>query len=133
MWQIPPGDPGPVDVEDGVHDPAQIVFGRPPDVQALPSLLGPPGCQGWFQQFPTGVGQVTRVRPLLTRRVSVLPMAAVSLQGANRRGRGRVGIRQERSERNGSSKTVTRPTCHSRHHRLSRPAAVCHLNCNEAP
>lgn len=30
--QITPGDPGPVDVKDRVHDPAQVMFGRPADV-----------------------------------------------------------------------------------------------------
>lgn len=45
VGQVPPGDPGAVDVEDGVHDSAKIVLGRPADVQALPSSLGPPGRQ----------------------------------------------------------------------------------------
>ncbi|GHF97852.1 hypothetical protein Shyd_95260 [Streptomyces hydrogenans] len=68
--------------------------------------------RGWFQQLPTGIGQVTRIGPLLTRHVSVVPMAAALPQGANRRDRGRVGIRQERRDRNGPSKAVIRLTCH---------------------
>lgn len=114
VWQVPPGNTGPVDVEDGVHDPAQVVFGRPPDVQALPSALGSPDTQGWFEQFPTGIGQVTRLRPLSARHVSVVPMAVVRPKGANRRDRERVGIRRERRDRNGPSKAVTRPICHNK-------------------
>jgi hypothetical protein len=114
VWEVAPGDAGAVDVEDGVHDPAQVVFGRPPDVQALPSAFCSPGCQGWFQQFPTGIGQVARVRPLSERHVSVVPMAAVPPQGRKQAGLGRVGIRQERRDRNGPSEAVTRPICHNK-------------------
>lgn len=130
VWRVAPGDPGPVDVEDGVHDPAQIVLRRSADVQALPSPDCPPGCQSWFQQLPMGIGQGAWVRPLSARHVSVIPMAAVPPQGANRRDRGRVGIRQERRVRNGPSKAVI---CHKRRLRSSRPEAVRHLSCNEAP
>lgn len=114
MWQVPPWDPGPVDMEDVVHDPAQIVLGRAADVQALPSPFGPPGRQSWFQQLPTGIGQVTRVRPLSARHVSVVPMAAAPPQGANRLDRRCVGIRQERGDRNGPSEAAIFLNCHKR-------------------
>jgi hypothetical protein len=40
---VPPGDPGAVDVEDGIHNAAQVVLGRAADVRALTSALGSPG------------------------------------------------------------------------------------------
>lgn len=36
MRQVAPGNSGPVDVEDRVHDPARIVLGRPADVRTVP-------------------------------------------------------------------------------------------------
>jgi hypothetical protein len=43
VWQVAPRDPSAIDIEDGVHDAAQVVLGRAPDVQALASSLGTPG------------------------------------------------------------------------------------------
>jgi hypothetical protein len=63
--QVTPGDAGAVDVEDGVHDAAQVVLGRPADVQALASALGPPGGEDGADQFPAGIGEVAGVRALV--------------------------------------------------------------------
>lgn len=40
VGHIAPRNPGPVDIQDGVHDPAQVVLGWAPDVQALVSAPG---------------------------------------------------------------------------------------------
>jgi hypothetical protein len=41
--EVAPGDPGAVDIQDGVHDAAQVVFGWASDVQTLASAIGSPG------------------------------------------------------------------------------------------
>lgn len=68
--EVTPRDPGAVDVEDGVHDAAQIVLRRPADVQALASALRPPGSGRGPDQPPASLGQVAGIRALLFRPVS---------------------------------------------------------------
>jgi len=54
--QAAPGDAGAVDVEDGVHQLAQVVGGA-----ADPGPGGAPGFQGGADQLPPGVGQVAGI------------------------------------------------------------------------
>lgn len=95
VGKVAPGDPGPVHIQDRVHDPAQVVLGRPANVQPLPSPLGPPGRQNGLERFISGIGQVTRMRPL-PRHVSIVPPVDRQPQGANRVQWGALG--SDRSE-----------------------------------
>jgi hypothetical protein len=119
VGQIAPGDAGAVDVEDGVHDAAQVVLGWAADVQAFASALGPPGGERWSDQFPAGVGQVAGIRAL-SRHVSVVPSGAAPPQGANGGNRGRLGGKRERTHRNGPGRGDFSPIVPAKRYRLSR-------------
>jgi hypothetical protein len=58
--QVPPGDPGPVHVQDRVHDLAQVMDRRG-KAQAGLGAGGPPGGQDRLDQRPPGIGQVTTI------------------------------------------------------------------------
>lgn len=59
--EVPPGDPGPVHVEDRVQQAPQVVVRRPAGVQNAAAALGPPRGQDRDDQLPPGIGQTTRV------------------------------------------------------------------------
>lgn len=108
--EVTPRDPGAVDVEDGVHDAAQIVLRRPADVQAS---------ERGADQLPAGIGQVAGIQAL-ARHVSVVPSCPTHPQGANSVNRGRFGIRRERLNSNGQRYGVSCRTGRIHHSRLSR-------------
>lgn len=118
--QVTPGNAGAVDVEDGVHEAAQVVLGRPADVQTPAPALGPPRVEDGPDQFPARIGEVAGIRAL-SRHVSVVPAAGPSLQGANGAKRGRPWIRQERTDEAGRPKGDACPINHMEH---SRPSSL---------
>ena len=61
MRQVAPLHPGPVHVQDRVHDLAQVVLGRPAEVQGAAASFEAPGRQDRLDQLPAGIGQITRI------------------------------------------------------------------------
>ena len=114
VWQVTPGNAGAVDVEDGVHEAAQVVLGWPADIQTPAPALDSPRGEDGPDQFPARIGEVVGVRAV-SRHVSVVPSGSPSFQGANGAKRGRLGIRQERTEGNGLPKEGTCPIRHGEH------------------
>lgn len=69
--QVAPLHPRAVHVEDRVHDLAQVVFGRPAEVQGPAAALEAPGRKDRLDQLPAGIGQITRIRTSLTHDLGV--------------------------------------------------------------
>ncbi|AYV32907.1 hypothetical protein EES41_39740 (plasmid) [Streptomyces sp. ADI95-16] len=131
MWKVAPLDPGPVDIQDRVHDVAQVVLGRPAEMQGSAPALEAPGREERLDQLPAGIGQITRIRPRSLAHVSVVLLADGPRQGANRGEWGRLGIRRERRRLNGPAAAVTGHTLNTTTSRLSHPATAAHPDSNQ--
>lgn len=87
--EIAPGNPGPVHLEHRVQQTAQVMVGRPADVQATAAALGPPGGQDRFDRLLTGIGQVAGI-PTAFGHDPGLPTSDPAVRGA------RTGARSTR-------------------------------------
>jgi hypothetical protein len=77
MRQVAPLHPGAVHVQERVHDLAQVVLGRPAEVQGPDAALEAPRGQDRLNQLPAGIGQITRIRTTVGHVLDVPPVGGV--------------------------------------------------------
>lgn len=119
--QVAPGDAGAVHIQDGVHDLAQVVFGRSADVQRPGPALVAPGRQDGLDQRPACVRQVAGVGAVWSHVCEVADRGR-PCQRSKGGARGRVGSRQEQSERNDSQASRAGRLPHQAHQPRRRRA-----------
>lgn len=66
-----------VDVQDRVHDLAQVVPGRAPEVQSAAAEFEAPRGQHRLDESPAGIEQITRIRGTAGHDLDVLPVGGV--------------------------------------------------------
>ncbi|QHY98856.1 hypothetical protein SSPS47_27500 [Streptomyces sp. S4.7] len=79
-------------LEDRVHDLAQVMLGRPAEVQGPASALEAPGRQHRLGQLPARIGQITRIRTTFSHTARIPPtcecaQACVSPRGSTAQNR----------------------------------------------
>ncbi len=63
--EVAPQDAGTVGVQDRVRDVAQVVPGRPAEIQSPAAARESPGSKHRLDQLPARIGQITRIRTSL--------------------------------------------------------------------